>query len=59
MDKPSREQDELEGAGAPLFFNVPREQETKLEVSPPADSRVGGDGWWELPPLSRWPSDPA
>lgn len=63
MDEPSREQGDLEGAGALLFFSVLREREAKLEVSPTADSGAGGDGRREgsrtLPPLSWRPSDPA
>lgn len=44
VDKLSREQDDLQREPRPfLFFHVPGEQEAKLEVSPPADSRVGGD----------------
>lgn len=39
LDKPSTEQDDLKGAKALLFFNVPREQEAKLEVSPPRRQR--------------------
>lgn len=50
VDKPSTEQDDLKGAKALLFFNVPREQEAKLEVSPPTDRGVRG-GWRERDPF--------